>query len=74
MSDLLTASHRERVEAAYITLSTLTTGIEKEFDLSIEEVNASLKWYDTKDAGSGPAKFAIDKHSNKVHLLSVLNM
>ncbi|OKP94366.1 kelch repeat-containing protein [Paenibacillus sp. P46E] len=43
---------------------TLTTGIEKEFDLSIEEVNAFLKWYDAKDAGSGPAKFAIDKHSN----------
>ncbi|OKP92273.1 hypothetical protein A3842_02555 [Paenibacillus sp. P3E] len=43
---------------------TLTTGIEKEYDLSIEEVNAFLKWYDAKDAGTGPAKFAIDKHSN----------
>lgn len=50
-------------DRAVLTI-TLTTGIEKEFDLSIVEVNAFLKWYDTKDAGSGPAKFAIDKHSN----------
>ncbi|WP_342436692.1 kelch repeat-containing protein [Paenibacillus sp. FSL L8-0436] len=50
-------------DRAVLTI-TLTNGIEKEFDLSIEEVNAFLKWYDTKDADSGPAKFAIDKHNN----------
>ncbi|OKP85840.1 kelch repeat-containing protein [Paenibacillus sp. P32E] len=43
---------------------TLSNGIEKEFDLSIEEVNAFLNWYDAKDAGTGPAKYAIDKHNN----------
>lgn len=51
-------------DRAVLTI-TLTTGIEKEFDLSIEEVNAFLKWYDTQDAGLGPVKFAIDKHTNK---------
>lgn len=43
---------------------TLTTGLEKEFDLSIIEVNVFLNWYDARDSGSGPAKFAIDKHQN----------
>lgn len=43
---------------------TLTNGLEKEFDLSIEEVDAFLDWYDARDAGTGLAKFAIDKHNN----------
>lgn len=52
-------------DRAILTI-TLTTGIDKEFDLSIEEVNKFLDWYDARDAGTGPAKFAIDKHnSNK---------
>lgn len=50
-------------DRAILTI-TLITGIEKEFDLSKEEVNAFLTWYDAKDAGSGHTKFAIDKHSN----------
>ncbi|MDF1586488.1 hypothetical protein PZ740_08835, partial [Rhodospirillales bacterium YIM 152171] len=43
---------------------TMNTGLEKEFDLSMEEVNAFINWYDTKESGSGPAKFAINKHGN----------
>ncbi|WP_179032667.1 hypothetical protein [Paenibacillus kribbensis] len=43
---------------------TLTTGLEKEYDLSMEEVDAFMNWYDAKDAGTGPSKFAIDKHNN----------
>lgn len=43
---------------------TMTTGLEKEYDLSMEEVNDFLDWYDTKDAGSGPSKYAISKHDN----------
>lgn len=43
---------------------TLTTGLEKEFDLSNSEVNAFLEWYDARDSGTGPAKFAINKHDN----------
>lgn len=43
---------------------TLTTGLEKEFDLSIEEVNAFLEWYDARDTGTGSAKYGINKHTN----------
>ncbi|MNV95223.1 hypothetical protein D3C71_1900920 [compost metagenome] len=42
----------------------MTTGIEKEYDLPIDEVQAFLDWYDARDAGSGPAKYAINKHNN----------
>lgn len=43
---------------------TMTTGLQKEYDLSITEVNAFLSWYDAKDAGTGSSKYAIDKHNN----------
>ncbi|WP_379153330.1 fibronectin type III domain-containing protein [Paenibacillus sp. sgz5001063] len=47
-----------------ILVVTMNTGLEKEFDLSMEEINAFLNWYDARDAGNGPAKFAIDRHNN----------
>ncbi|MNM76794.1 N-acetylneuraminate epimerase [compost metagenome] len=47
-----------------ILVVTLNTGLEKEFDLSIEEVNAFITWYENKQAGTGPAAYAIDKHNN----------
>ncbi|MNB86268.1 Amylopullulanase precursor [compost metagenome] len=50
-------------DRAILTI-TMTTGLEKEFDLPIDEVQAFLDWYDTKDAGSGPSKYAINKHNN----------
>lgn len=50
-------------DRAILTI-TITTGLEKEYDLSMDEVNEFLNWYDTKDAGSGPSKYAIDKHDN----------
>ncbi|MEK3874000.1 hypothetical protein NYE76_29550, partial [Paenibacillus sp. FSL M7-0831] len=43
---------------------TLTTGLEKEYDLSMDEVNSFIEWYDAKDTGTGPVKYAINKHSN----------
>ncbi|MEC0239328.1 hypothetical protein P4H66_05580 [Paenibacillus dokdonensis] len=43
---------------------TLINGLVKEYDLPISDVNAFLNWYDAKDAGTGPSKFAIDKYSN----------
>ncbi|WP_353959070.1 galactose oxidase [Paenibacillus sp. PK1-4R] len=30
----------------------------------MSEVNAFLNWYDARDGGAGPAKFAINKYSN----------
>jgi hypothetical protein len=49
-----------------ILVVTMNTGFEKEFDLSIEEVNAFISWYENKQSSSGTASYAIDKHdSNK---------
>lgn len=47
-----------------IMVVTMTTGLEKEYELPMSDVVAFLNWYDARDAGSGPAKFAINKYSN----------
>lgn len=47
-----------------ILVVTMDTGLEKEFDLSMSEVEAFISWYENKQAGSGKATYAIDKHSN----------
>lgn len=47
-----------------ILVVTMTTGLEKEFDLSLGEVNAFINWYENKQAGSGTASYAINKHNN----------
>lgn len=43
---------------------TFTTGLEKEYDLSLTEVNSFISWYEGKAVGTGTASFAIDKHAN----------
>ncbi|MNC51032.1 hypothetical protein D3C75_1003070 [compost metagenome] len=43
----------------------LTNGTEKEYDLSMTEVNGFIDWYDQKDAGVGPAKYAFTKTWSK---------
>ncbi|WP_342426347.1 fibronectin type III domain-containing protein [Paenibacillus sp. FSL L8-0158] len=47
-----------------ILVVTMTTGVEKEFDLSMKEVNDFIAWYEDKQAGSGSASYAINKHDN----------
>ncbi|AIW40384.1 galactose oxidase [Paenibacillus polymyxa CR1] len=47
-----------------ILVVTMTTGLEKEFDLSMKEVNDFISWYENKQAGSGSASYAINKHDN----------
>ncbi|MCV9947743.1 fibronectin type III domain-containing protein [Paenibacillus sp. BT-177] len=47
-----------------ILVVTMTTGLEKEFDLSMKEVNDFISWYESKQAGSGSASHAINKHDN----------
>lgn len=42
----------------------MDTGLEKEFDLSMKEINSFISWYEAKQAGSGTASYAIDKHNN----------
>ncbi|RAV22231.1 Kelch repeat-containing protein [Paenibacillus contaminans] len=39
---------------------TLMNGIEKEYDLSMAEVNAFTSWYDAKADGTGPARYTLD--------------
>lgn len=43
----------------------ISDGQIKEYDLSADELEAFLNWYDAKDAGSGPAKYAFTKTWNK---------
>jgi hypothetical protein len=50
---------------------TMTTGLEKEFDLSMDEVNAFITWYENKQGGSGTASYAINKHNNNKGPFSV---
>lgn len=47
-----------------ILVVTMNTGLEKEFDLSIEEVENFISWYEAKQSGTGKAAYAIDKHDN----------
>ncbi|WP_244310705.1 fibronectin type III domain-containing protein [Paenibacillus ottowii] len=47
-----------------ILVVTMTTGLEKEFDLSMKEVNDFIAWYNSKQAGSGSASYAVNKHDN----------
>ncbi|MFC7557781.1 fibronectin type III domain-containing protein [Paenibacillus farraposensis] len=47
-----------------ILIVTMTTGLEKEFDLSLKEVNDFIAWYEGKQAGNGSASYAINKHDN----------
>ncbi|MFB5763844.1 bacterial surface protein [Paenibacillus medicaginis] len=49
-----------------ILVVTMTTGLEKEFDLSMEKVNDFISWYENKQAGSGAASYAINKHDNNI--------
>ncbi|WP_235847607.1 hypothetical protein [Paenibacillus tuaregi] len=51
-------------ERALLTI-TMLNGMEKEYDLSAQEVSAFINWYDAKDAGNGPAKYVFNKTWNK---------
>ncbi|WP_025678905.1 hypothetical protein [Paenibacillus massiliensis] len=42
----------------------INTGEIKEYDLSMNEVNAFISWYEQRASGSGSVTFAINKHSN----------
>jgi len=48
---------------AILTIA-MSNGLEKEYDLSMAEVNAFISWYDNKDTGSGPAKYKFTKSWN----------
>lgn len=39
-----------------------TNGIEKDYDLTISQVNSFIDWYETKSSGTGKASFALPKN------------
>ncbi len=47
-----------------ILVVTMTTGLEKEYDLSMEEVNTFIDWYENRGSGTGSVLFKISKHDN----------
>lgn len=47
-----------------ILVITMNTGLEKEFDLSMSEVNNFISWYESRQTGIGTTSYAINKHDN----------
>ncbi|MGE6629036.1 Kelch repeat-containing protein [Bacillus sp. NPDC077027] len=47
-----------------LLIITMVNGLQKEYQLSMKEVNAFLKWYKQRDAGEGPGFYEIDEHDN----------
>lgn len=47
-----------------ILLITMVNGTEKEYDLSISDINAFLNWYDNRANGIGKAYYAVNKINN----------
>ncbi|WP_240792651.1 Kelch repeat-containing protein [Bacillus pumilus] len=47
-----------------LLIITMVNGLQKEYDLSMKEVNAFLSWYKKRDAGEGPGFYEIDEHDN----------
>ncbi len=59
------ASATPQTSGRAILTITMTNGLEKEYDLSMVEVNAFINWYDVKDTGTGPGKYKFIKTWNK---------
>ncbi|WP_240415045.1 fibronectin type III domain-containing protein [Paenibacillus periandrae] len=49
---------------------TLVSGLEKEYDLSMTEVNSFTTWYAARAAGTGPEVYTINKSFNKASFLT----
>ncbi|OBR65130.1 hypothetical protein A7K91_05105 [Paenibacillus oryzae] len=59
-----TLTPEQPTDSRAIFVVTLTTGLEKEYDLSMQEVNDFINWYEAKQEGTGKASYAINKHDN----------
>lgn len=49
---------------------TLVSGLEKEYDLPMSEVNSFTTWYAARAAGTGPEVYTINKSFNKASFLT----
>ncbi|CAM3633825.1 MULTISPECIES: hypothetical protein [Saccharibacillus] len=54
----------EPAENRAILVIEMVNGLEKEYDLPINDINAFLNWYDSRSAGTGSSRFGIDKYLN----------
>ncbi|MFE5318590.1 hypothetical protein ACFQ88_07780 [Paenibacillus sp. NPDC056579] len=45
---------------------TFNTGLEKEYDLSMKEVNEFISWYEGRATSIGTVSYAIDQHKNNI--------
>ena len=48
-----------------ILLVTLTNGLQKEYDLTMAEINTFIAWYDNRANSVGPARYIVNKSYNK---------
>ncbi|WP_138751633.1 Kelch repeat-containing protein [Paenibacillus sinopodophylli] len=62
-SSLEKLSITEKLGRAILVI-TMTNGIEKEYDLSMSELNNFIEWYDNKDAGIGKERYGFNKTWN----------
>ena len=51
-------------EGDALLVITMVNGLQKEYQLSMKEVNDFLKWYEARDRGEGQGFYAIDEHDN----------
>ncbi|MCS7399348.1 MULTISPECIES: DUF1668 domain-containing protein [Bacillus] len=51
-------------EGQALLVVTMTNGLQKEYELSMKEVNDFIKWYGARDKGEGPGFYVIDEHDN----------
>lgn len=51
-------------EGQALLVVTMINGLQKEYELSMKEVNDFIKWYGARDKGEGPGFYAIDEHDN----------
>lgn len=62
--DNSTDDKQSSVEGQALLVVTMTNGLQKEYELSMKEVNDFIKWYEARDKGEGPGFYAIDEHDN----------
>ncbi|MBL3646244.1 Kelch repeat-containing protein [Bacillus sp. RHFS10] len=56
--------HSATEDGDALLVITMVNGLQKEYQLSMKEVNGFLKWYKQRDAGEGPGFYEIDEHDN----------
>lgn len=64
-SNIAWAALEKRTENRGFLLITLDTGLEREFDLSLWEIEQFTRWYEDRAEGKGSNAFAIERYDNR---------